>query len=79
MDAGVFVPEYPCIYIGSVRIPPHIIADATMYPIREWLMKPHGGHEDRQWMNFDCSLPKVHIVVECAFGRGVGHMPRMQK
>lgn len=67
MDEGLFVPGNPRTTINVVTVPPLLVADAA-YPIREWLMKPYGGHLDSRKTHFDLCLSRAKNVIECTFG-----------
>lgn len=69
MDAGVWVPGNPTLTIDGVTIPALIVADSA-YPVRTWLMPPHGGAQltpDKR--HFNRVHSRAHCVVERAFGR----------
>lgn len=66
-DIGPFVPGNPATTICGVRVPPLITAGAA-YPVREWLIKPYGGHLDDRKVHFDNCLSTARNVVECNFG-----------
>ncbi|XP_074828142.1 uncharacterized protein LOC141998984 [Natator depressus] len=66
LQEGTYFSDHK-ITIGDVEMPIVILGDPA-YPLLPWLMKPFTGSLDSSKEQFNYSLRKCRMVVECAFG-----------